>query len=175
MSRFRFLFPITLGLSDGIITALMLAAGDLLSHQDIGLNLALRIAFGSAFVGSFSFFIAEYAKLRGELYRASRQLTLRSPSFLAKGKYGKDIIFESTVGTSLSGFCGFIGAMIPLLVNVYIPHPAWLSIIVANITLGVLGLGLSKTVVGKHIYWAIAMVIMGVIVTMAGSILHIVG
>ena len=175
MSKNNFLFPITLGLSDGIITALMLAAGDLLSHNDVGLNLALRIAFGSAFVGSFSYFIAEYARLRGELYRASRQLTLKSPSFLTRGKLGKEIIIESTLGTSLSGACGFAGALIPLLVNVYIPQPVWLSIITANVTLGVLGLGLSRTVLGKHIYWAIAMVVMGIVVTVAGSILHIVG
>ena len=175
MSKINFLFPITLGLSDGIITALMLAAGDLLSYHDVGLNLALRIAFGSAFVGSFSYFIAEYARLRGELYRVSRQLTLKSPSFLTKGKLGKDIILESTVGTSLSGFCGFSGAMIPLLVNVYMPHPVWLSVIIAIVTLGVLGIGLSKTVVGKHTYWAVSMVLMGIIVTAAGSVLHIVG
>lgn len=171
----RVLFPIAIGLSDGIITALMLTSAELLHSGTVGLLLAMRIAFGSAFVGAFSFFIAEYSRLRGELSRASKQLTLPHPSYLVKSRLGKEILLESTVGTTLSGACGFAGALIPLMVSVAIPYPGWVSVITAIASLGLLGIGLGKTVLGKYLNWAIAMILIGVVVTIAGSVLQIVG
>ena len=109
MNKQNLLFPFTLGLSDGIITTLMLISRSLIFGDPIGLNLAFRVAFGSAFVGGFSFFIAEYSRLRGEISRTSRQLNLRSTSYLIMGKIGRDIMVESVTGTSISGLSGFSG------------------------------------------------------------------
>ena len=58
--RENLVFPITMGLTDGVITVLMLASADFLGPSVMTVDLALRIAFGSAFVGTLSFFIAEY-------------------------------------------------------------------------------------------------------------------
>ena len=99
MTKPNFLFPLTLGLSDGIITTLMLISNSIIHESYIGTNLALRVAFGSAFVGGFSYFIAEYTRLRSEISRTSKQLILRSPSYLIRSKIGRDILIESVLGT----------------------------------------------------------------------------
>lgn len=174
MNRQILLFPFTLGLSDGIITTLMLISRSLIFGDPISANLALRVAFGSAFVGGFSFFIAEYSRLREEISRTSRQLVLRSPSYLIKGKIGRDILFESVTGTTISVFSGFTGSMIPLAFSVLIPQDGRISVIVAILSLSALGAGISRSVKGNYIFWILTMVILGLIVTMIGYYLHLV-
>ena len=80
--KYSLLFPATIGLADGIITALVLVTGSILSGAGLSPGLSERVAFGSAFVGTFSFFIAEYSRLRGEINKTSRQLNLSSPRLL---------------------------------------------------------------------------------------------
>lgn len=174
MNRQALLFPFTLGLSDGVITTLMLIARTLIYSEPIGLNLALRVAFGSAFVGGFSFFIAEYSRLRGEISRTSRQLNLRSPSYLIRGKIGRDIMLESVAGTSISVLSGFTGSMIPLAFSVLVPQDGRLSVIVAILSLAALGAGVGKSVKGNYIFWIITMMALGVIVSAIGFFLHLV-
>lgn len=174
MNKQNLLFPFTLGLSDGIITTLMLISRSLIFGDPIGLNLAFRVAFGSAFVGGFSFFIAEYSRLRGEISRTSRQLNLRSPSYLIRGKIGRDIMVESVTGTSISVLSGFSGSMIPLAFSVLVPQDGRLSVIVAVLSLAALGAGIGKSVKGNYIFWVITMVALGVIVTAIGYSLHLV-
>jgi hypothetical protein len=54
------------GLSDGILTALTLAAGKLLGPEAaMSPGLALRVALAAAVSGAFVFFVAHYAVLRG--------------------------------------------------------------------------------------------------------------
>lgn len=174
MNKQSLLFPFTLGLSDGVITTLMLISRSLISGDPVSLNLALRVAFGSAFVGGFSFFIAEYSRLRGEISRTSRQLVLRSPSYLIKGKIGRDIMFESVAGTSISVLSGFSGAMIPLAFSVLVPQDGRISIIVAVLSLAFLGAGISKSVKGNYLFWMSTMVVLGLVVTSIGFYLHLV-
>ncbi|MEM0132825.1 hypothetical protein [Acidiplasma sp.] len=57
----KYLFPISIGLSDGIITALILASGGIIGSTHINLYEAFKISFGSSFAGTFSYFIAQYA------------------------------------------------------------------------------------------------------------------
>lgn len=172
--RFKLLFPITIGLSDGIITALMLVAGDILRGDHIFLSLALRVAYGSSFVGTFSYFIAQYSELRGELSRTSRQLNLRSPSYLIKSKIGRDIIVESVAGAASAGFFGFVGALIPLVTSVAIPADPIVAIASAEASLAVLGLGIGKAVRGNYFFWVIMMFIIGIVVAWAGDFLYLV-
>ena len=49
------LFPMAIGITDGIITTLMLATNYIVEARAISLLLSLRIAAGSAMVGSFSY------------------------------------------------------------------------------------------------------------------------
>jgi predicted membrane protein (TIGR00267 family) len=174
MNKLNILFPFTLGLSDGVITTLMLISRALLSGDSIGTGLALRVAFGAAFVGAFSFFIAEYSRLREEISRTSRQLVLRSPSYLIKGKIGRDILIESIIGTSVSAVSGFTGSMIPLSFSVLLPQDGLLSIAVAVVALAGLGAGIGRSVRGNYLFWVLTMVILGLMVSVIGFYLHLV-
>lgn len=174
MNKQNLLFPFTLGLSDGVITTLMLIARSLIYGDAIGIGLALRVAFGAAFVGGFSFFIAEYSRLRGEISRTSRQLNLRSPAYLIRGKIGRDIMIESVLGTSISVLSGFTGSMIPLAFSVLIPSDGRISIIVAVLALAALGAGISRSVKGNYIFWVLTMSVLGLVVTAVGFFLHLV-
>ncbi len=174
MNRLNLLFPFTLGLSDGVITTLMLIARSLLAGESIGLGLALRVAFGAAFVGAFSFFIAEYSRLREEISRTSRQLNLRSPAYLIKGKIGRDIMLEAGLGTSVSAVTGFTGSMIPLAFSLLLPQDGLLSIVVAVVALAGLGAGLSRSVKGNYAFWILTMVLVGILVTIIGYYLNLV-
>lgn len=174
MNKLNLLFPFALGLSDGVITTLMLIAHSLLAGESIVAGLALRVALGASFVGAFSFFIAEYSRLREEISRTSRQLILRSPSYLIKGKIGRDIMLEAGVGTSVSAVTGFTGSMIPLAFSVLLPQAGLLSIIVAVVALAGLGAGLGRSVKGNYAFWILTMVIVGVLVTIIGYYLNLV-
>lgn len=174
MNKQNLLFPFTLGLSDGVITTLMLIARTLISANALSVNLALRVAFGAAFVGGFSFFIAEYSRLRGEISRTSRQLNLRSPAYLIRGKIGRDIMLESVLGTTISVLSGFTGSMIPLAFAILVPEDGVLSIVVAIVSLSALGAGISKSVKGNYLFWILTMSILGMIVTLVGFYLNLV-
>lgn len=172
--RLKLIFPITIGLSDGIITALMLVSGDILRGTQIYLGLAFRVAYGSSFVGTFSYFIAQYSELRGELSRTSRQLNLKSPTYLIRSKLGRDIVFESVAGAASAGLFGFVGALIPLATSVFIPADPMFAIISAEATLAVLGLGIGKAVRGNYIFWVVMMFVIGIVVAWAGDYLYLV-
>lgn len=174
MNRNYYLFPLTLGLSDGIITTVMLVARTLLSHEFIGLNLALRVSFGSAMVGGFSFFVADYSRLRDEISRTSRQLVLKTPRSLLNGRVGRQILFEAIAGTSISVMAGFGGSLIPLLPAIYIANIGILPIVFAIVSLSLLGAGIGKSVSGNYGFWMITMTAIGLVVTVAGNFLNLV-
>ncbi|MCL5881710.1 MAG: hypothetical protein M1592_03905 [Candidatus Thermoplasmatota archaeon] len=174
MNKSSIIFPLTLGLSDGIITTLMLISRTVIEGNFSGLGLAFRVAFGSAFVGGFSFFIAEYSRLRGEISRSSRQLMLRSPSYLIKSKIGKDILVESVVGTGASIMSGFTGAMLPLTLAILFPSHGLIAIYLADGAMALLGAGIAKSVHGNYIFWIITMFVLGIVVTVLGNFLNLV-
>ena len=174
MSSKYYLFPLTLGLSDGIITTLMLVSRTLLSHEAIGIDLALRVSSGSAFVGGFSFFVAEYSRLRGEISRTSRHLVLRSPRYLIRGKIGREILVEAISGTVISVFAGFGGSLIPLFSGVYLPGSSILPVGIGILALAFLGGGIGKSVSGNYYFWIFSMVVIGIIVTVLGDFLNLV-
>ncbi|WP_393972189.1 hypothetical protein OXIME_000805 [Oxyplasma meridianum] len=172
--KYSLLFPATIGLADGIITALMLVTGSILSGQGISPGLSERVVLGSAFVGVFSFFIAEYSSLRGEINKASRQLNLSSPRSLLKGKIGRDIFIEALVSTSISGVCGYVGAGIPLFINYLFPKNGLIPIISAILAMGALGAGIAKAVSGRYTLWIVAMLIVATLIAIIGNFLRIV-
>jgi len=170
------LFPIAVGLTDGIITALIFTAGKILHvGGNISPSLAIRIAIGVALPSVFTFYVAEYARLRRELVDASRELNLSSPMHLINSQLGRVIIRKALIVTSIGTVAGFAGALLPLLVSVVIPNPTWLPIAAAILALGAFGVGLAISVRGNPIYWMAALVAAGVLVTIIGSALHIVG
>lgn len=170
------LFPVVVGLTDGIITVLIFTAGKILHvGENISPGLAMRIAVGVALPSVFTFYVAEYARLRRELVEASRELNLSSPTYLINSHLGRVIVRKAFVVTAIGTIAGLAGALLPLLVSVMLPHSTWLPIVIAILALGAFGMGLAIVVRGNPLYWMVALVAVGVVVTLSGRVLHIVG
>ena len=91
--RIDYVFPLTLGFTDGIITALMIASNLLLSGVHLSYILALRISVGSASVGAFSYFIASFASNRAKLVRISKQINPSAPWKMVKGSLSNRALY----------------------------------------------------------------------------------
>ncbi len=173
--RREYTFALVIGCTDGILTALTLAAGRVVSsHDPIDLNLALRISAASSLSGMFIFFTAEYARLRTELVRAERQLNFTSHGRLAATQLGKAVFRDTLWAAAISNVCSFLGALFPLLSGFLLPRPSWLAIVTAILALGVLGAGIAHTVYGNLMRWAVALMVAGVVLSLVGMELHIV-
>lgn len=167
--RYGSLLPIVLGLSDGILTALTLAAGHLAgSGQKMTMSLAIRIAIGAFASGAFVFYVANYARLRGELIRAERQLNLTSHGRLAATRLGWAVFVEALSTTILSSIADFLGALIPLLIGVLLPEFGWVAVAASLGSLGVLGLVLARAVHGSLWLWCLVLVAGGVMLSILG-------
>jgi VIT1/CCC1 family predicted Fe2+/Mn2+ transporter len=168
------MFALLIGVIDGILTALTLAAGRVLSaERSLDSTLAFRIPAASALSGAFVFFVAEYARQRGELVRAERQLSLTAHGRLAATRLGRATLYDSAGGAALSIVCNFLGALVPLFVGTLLPNLSWLAPVVAIAILGGLGVGIARAIYGNPIRWAIALMLAGVLLTLAGVVLHI--
>jgi predicted membrane protein (TIGR00267 family) len=162
------------GLCDGILTALIFAAGTLLNYdRSMSIGLALRIACAALASGAFIFFVAHYAELRGELVHAERQLNLTSHGRFATTRLGTAVLRDAAVAAVIASGSTFVGALLPLLGAALFPRPAWLSLAVAIAALGALGIGLAKSIVGSPLRWGTALVLGGILVSLIGLKLHI--
>jgi predicted membrane protein (TIGR00267 family) len=169
------LLPVVLGFSDGIMTALTLAAGRLTSRaQPVTAGLALRIALAALGSGAFVFFIARYAELRRELIRSERQLNLTSHGRLAASHLGKAALREAALSALLSSVAALCGALVPLMVAAIFPAFRWASILAALVTLALLGFGLGRLVHGRTTYWSAGLVAGGAALSLLGVYLKIV-
>jgi VIT1/CCC1 family predicted Fe2+/Mn2+ transporter len=168
------LFAWVIGPVDGILTALILAAGHIVRpEQPIGIMLAVRIGIAAALSGGFVFFFAEYARLRGELKHAERHLNLRSRGRLALSSLGREIVADSVLGTGIASFTGFLGALVPLLFGAVFSNIAWVGIVVAVGVLGALGATVARAVQGTPGAWAVTLMLGGVALSVAGVWLHV--
>lgn len=171
----RQLLPIVLGVSDGVLTALILATGSLVDpRRHIAMNMALRISASALATGAFVFFVARYSQLRAELVVAERQLNLTSHGRLASSKLGRAVLSEAVVAASLSSLSSFVGAMIPLTVAALVPSHGWAALAAALVTLALLGAGLAKVSFGSPLYWSSTLVAGGVVLSILGAQLRIV-
>jgi len=173
--RREHVFPLVVGVCDGILTALTLAAGRVIESQaPLGMSLALRIAAASSLSGTFVFFTAEYARLRGELVHAERELSLTSAGRLAATRLGRAVLAESVAGAGISSICNFAGALFPLALGALLPGPAWVAIAAAIIALGLLGAAVAHGVRGNPLLWITGLMAAGGVLTLAGLRLHVV-
>jgi predicted membrane protein (TIGR00267 family) len=160
------MFPFVIGVTDGILTALTLAAGRIVEpSQALTIGLALRISGAASLSGVFVFFTAEYIRLRGDLARSERQLNLTSAGRLATTRLGRAILIETIASAVVSSICNFLGALIPLTAGTI---ASWLAIAVALLLLAFLGVGAGRAVHGNPFVWAVALVLAGGILTLAG-------
>ncbi len=173
--RYGILLPIVLGLADGILTALTLAAGRLVhTGQGISVGFALRIAAGALAAGAFVFYVGSYSRLRGELIRAERELSLTSHGRLAATRLGWAVFIEALSTTILSSLADFVGALVPMLTAVLLPDFRGGAVLASLGSLGILGLVLARAVHGSYWLWSVALVAGGVVLSILGIRLHIV-
>jgi predicted membrane protein (TIGR00267 family) len=173
--RRRTLLPTVLGLADGILTALTLAAGQLTgpSHE-LPISRGIRIAVAALVSSAFVFYVARYAQLRGELVHAERQLNLMSHGRLASTRLGRSVRIEAFVSAVVSSIASFLGALIPLLTGTLFPTFRWGPVVTSLGSLGILGIALARVVHGSSWSWCGGLVMGGVLLSLAGIRLHIV-
>jgi predicted membrane protein (TIGR00267 family) len=174
-SRGDYGFALVIGLVDGILTALVLAAGKVMAAgQSIRLSDVVRVAVVASISAAFTFFVAQYSRFRHELVHAEKHLTLGSRGHLAKTQLGRAVFRESVLGSLISGTCSFIGATFPLFFAVISPGALWLSLGTPIAALGVLGAFLGRSAYGNVLVWAIGLIALGVFFAIVGLQLHIV-
>ena len=125
MSRPAYRLDLVAGLVDGILTALTLGAGHMLSDATPATpGLALRVASAAAVSGAFVFLVAHYADLRGELVEAERQLNLARHGRFATSRLGRAVLRESLAKAATASACTFAGALLPMLA-ILLPPAGW--------------------------------------------------
>lgn len=168
-------FALVLGVADGIMTALTLAGGRLVSRgHALDLALAIRVALAGAVSGGFVFFVAQYAHLRGELVHAEAHLNLRHRGRFATSRLGKDVARESIGGAVIATVTGFVGAMLPLSLGAIFSVFPWVTFLVASVVLAIVGAAIARAVDGDTSRWIVGLVISGAALTCVGVALHIV-
>ena len=168
------LFPIVLGFTDGIITSLVFTAGLITSSGTIYLPILLKISIGSSIIGAFSYFIAKYSELRGELIQSAMMINPSSPLHLLKSKQGLIIVGEAVIEAVQALVSGFFGAFITMFPAYEFPGSGLESISIAVVSLGIMGALISRYLYGGAIRWALTFVSMGLITVVIGIYLNIV-
>jgi VIT1/CCC1 family predicted Fe2+/Mn2+ transporter len=168
------LFSPMTGLADGILTALTLSTARLLHEPGArDLSLSLRVATATAVSGAFISFAGHYARLRGELVRAERQLNLSGRGRLASGALGRTVRREALQSALVSSGCAFAGAALPMLISLAVGAPA-AALAAAVLSLVLLGLAVGHAVSGSPLGWALGMGAAGLALAAVGAALHLV-
>lgn len=173
--RQKLTLPLVLGLCEGVITVLTLAAKLLIrSNVPVTLGFAVRVSLVSLITGLFVYFISQYSELRRELLHLELEINLTDRGHLATTQLGKKIIHEAVIMAFVGSGCAFLGSFIPLVIAILIQDYKWASLVFAVILLGVLGIFLAKLVHGSKIRWAAALIVSGLLVAYIGLQLDIV-
>ncbi len=164
------------GLTDGILTALTLAAGALVAPggHPVSVRLALRIAVAALVSGAFVFYVAQYSHLRGELVRLEKQLSMTEHGRFAASHLGRQVAAEAFTTATVSSSASFVGALIPLLLGALFPSFRWAAIVASIGSLGILGSVLARVVRGSFWRWPAVLMAGGVVLSVLGAALHIV-
>lgn len=171
----KYSLPFVLGLSEGIITVLAFIAKKLVnSTHVVTLGFALRLSLAAFITTGFVYYVSQYVDLRRQLLHAERELNLTSSGKLAMTNLGRQIIIESCITSFIASMAAFIGALIPTLIAISLQQYKWSSIFSSIMTLGILGLMLSRLVNGNKLAWVMTLTISGLLITYIGMQLNIV-
>jgi VIT1/CCC1 family predicted Fe2+/Mn2+ transporter len=170
----RWMLPFSLGVSDGILNALILASAPLFhGGSSITVGLAMRVGCVAFVTAVFTMFIAEYSELRSRLSRSTQQLNLSAHGHLAATRLGRQVVFEAAQAAVVASASSFVGAVAPLLIAGSIPGAPWLGLVVAIALLSMLGVALAASVGGDWRRWAGGLVVAGGLVAVIGSYLNV--
>lgn len=170
----NFIFPVSLGFLDGIITPLMITSHLILSGIGLPFELGIRIALGSASVGAFSYFIAEFASNRAELVRISRHINPGSPLKILRGRLSEEAFVRTASGTLISAGSSFVGSLIPLLSYSLSDSNSILAITLAEAAMMILGIAISRVLKTGWAVWVFGMMLFGMAITILGFFVQIV-
>lgn len=159
---------IVAGLVDGILNALILAAGRLMTQGGFTIALVGKLSAVTACTTGFVFFIAHYSQLRSELVRSARELNLRSHGHLATTQLGRQVLEESLWGAVVASIFGVVGSVIPLLIGMGFVSFPLIGIAITILLLGLLGWLLGSSVFGSSLLWACGLMIGGIAITWMG-------
>lgn len=171
--RQQLILPLSLGIADGILNALILASATILHGEGLTLGLAVRVGLVALVTSVFTMFVAEYAQLRSELVRAERQLSLTTSGRLAAGVLGGQVMRDAARAAVVASVASFAGAVAPLLIGVAARPYGWLALGVAVAALGALGAGIAVAVGGRRVRWTLLMVVSGSVVAVVGTLLDV--
>ncbi len=166
------ILPLVLGATDGLLTALTLAAEAMLHSADLGVGLAVRIGIAASTTATVTMFVADYSERRSRLLRGARELNL-TDTRLMRTDLGRDVLRESLGATATAGLASLAGAAVPLLSAAVLPLPSWFAFAVAETLLGALGWALGAALHTRRARWCGAMLTLGVAMTVLGMVLHI--
>jgi VIT1/CCC1 family predicted Fe2+/Mn2+ transporter len=107
------------------------------------------------------------------LVRAEQHLNLSPAGQLAASQLGRDVLHEAIRGTVIASVTGFAGAMLPLLLGAIFSALPWMTIGIAVAVLGLLGITVSRAVRGSPLYWSVALMVTGALLSLAGVLLHV--
>lgn len=174
LTKERLLLSFVLGLTDGILNALVLATATILrgGHAEVGVG--LRVATVALVTAVFAVYVAQYSELRAQLARAGRQLNLTSRGRLATTRLGRTVMREAFAATVVAGLASFFGSLLPLLAGAVLPGPPWLPLAISLAVLGALGAGIGVAIGGAVLRWSGALMIAGALVAALGYQLRIV-
>lgn len=166
--------PLVLGLTDGVLNALTLAAGAILRDRGgPSISLAFRVGSAALVTAAFTMFVADYAERRSHLVRSARELNLTEPGRLAASNLGRAVLRESATATTVAAIASLVGAAIPLLLGAALPTPPVVTVVVTVGLLGVLGFAIGVMLSARRWAWFVSMLLGGVVVTFLGVVLDI--
>lgn len=169
----RYLLPLVLGISDGILNALTLASSSVITGRGLSVTLAVRVGVVALVSAVFAVFVSTYAELRASLSRSERELNMTRSGRLAATNLGRQVAAEATVAAVIASVASFAGAFLPLMIGALIPRQGWLALVAAVLALAVLGVALAKVAGGRAWRWAMVMLLAGVLVAAIGAELKI--
>jgi hypothetical protein len=164
--------PLILGMSDGLLNALLLTGHSLLRNQTVTMTLALRVSGFAAVSGAFAFGVARQAEARLDLIEQGRQLNLvrgRAPGLAGTdlGRRARQTVAAQAVIVTTFGF---IGAFVPMATAVKSPV---LAVAVALGVLAGVGVVIGRATASSAPRWAAALVVGGAAMSVIGIALHL--
>lgn len=157
-----------LGVSDGILNALILASARVLRGDGLNLGLGARVGVAALCSAALTVFVAEYAEYRSDLIRAERQLLFTRSGRLAATALGRAVLRDAVAVATVAGMASFAGAALPLVIGALVPAASWTALAVSVAALGGLGVLLARNVGGRRSVWAAGLIIAGIVVTIIG-------